>query len=594
MLTGNNLEIIEWNAFVVTSEWMTSEGLRSLNLSRCGLRHIQREAFSHLSYLNVLDLSGNDVISAGDLVQALRDLDVTSLRSLHLHDVNITSSTLGRLFRREEWLSLRDLDLSNNAITSVPHGAFHSLANLRNLDLSHNRLEQPGDLDDLGKLERLSLAHNRLATLTEVDFDGLHGLRVLDLSHNAIGQLTSEPFQHLFDLDKLVLSNNRITTVALTTGLETLKSLHLAHNYISTDVTFARGLKSLRHIDVSFNRMTSLQTGWFTDAQSLTVANFSHNVIAHVASEAFGGASVTSLDLSHNDLDTLNDVIWPGSLASLSVASNHVTNISARCLLGLHHVTDLDLSGNRLKSLPRDMARYIPGVSRLDLSNNDLDRYVSHVTGHSPLAMMAGLQWLVLSGNSITTLSPSLLSSHPSPVVSRIQRLDLSNNLLQSIPEQVVISLTDLQYLDLSHNRFTQLDPGVLTRSGSMRVVDLSYNPWACTCEIGALYDWMTSSGRVTVAHLYTPAAYTCQSPPSLAHTSIMAWAGPECSHAPPPLSVIVLLGVACVVIVLVGLGIGLLCHVMCVRHQRYHGDHEDAKYSSIRDSPPHTVRPWL
>jgi len=128
--------------------------------------------------------------------------------------------------------NLRNLDLSNNKITQLPDN-IGSFKMLKTLALHKNKLsELPVGIGKLTKLETLSLQSNLLTRLPSA-FGQLKHLKELNLSHN---DLTAFPTA-LFDLgllDILDLSNNKITNVP--DGVDKLEvtEMNLNQNQISS------------------------------------------------------------------------------------------------------------------------------------------------------------------------------------------------------------------------------------------------------------------------------------------------------------------------------------------------------------------------
>ena len=82
------------------------------------------------------------------------------------------------------------LDLSSNAITTIPPFLFRPLSGLQELSLAHNALEIfPAALCQLHSLRELDLSHNHLANIgasSEMFSSGLPALQRLDVSHNVL------------------------------------------------------------------------------------------------------------------------------------------------------------------------------------------------------------------------------------------------------------------------------------------------------------------------------------------------------------------------------------------------------------------------
>ena len=106
------------------------------------------------------------------------------------------------------------LHLQKNKLAALPVGAFDRLARLRGLDLTGNALTTlpEGVLVPLKSLTRLSLKNNQLAKIAKGAFDGLAGLRGLDLSANQLAALPLRLFDGLPRLTELGLGENKLSS----------------------------------------------------------------------------------------------------------------------------------------------------------------------------------------------------------------------------------------------------------------------------------------------------------------------------------------------------------------------------------------------
>ena len=136
------------------------------------LPNIHPRAFRHLSQLRVLDLTNVSIIldrhdSFGDLV---------SLK--HLYFIHTLTSTIySNAFQLPNLLSLH---LQHSRIHYIEDGAFCSLLNLTNLDLSYNNLKHLRALRCLYGLHILDISNNKLAT---IDYAAIENIAVVRFSN---------------------------------------------------------------------------------------------------------------------------------------------------------------------------------------------------------------------------------------------------------------------------------------------------------------------------------------------------------------------------------------------------------------------------
>jgi len=143
--------------------------------------------------------------------------------------------------------NLRNLDLSNNKIPTLPQniGAFKML---KNLTMSKNKLTAiPDDLGKLSKLESLNLSFNLIQSVPS-SFQQLKNLKEIHLSHNQISTFPVS-LANLKQLAIVDLSYNRLTAVPSEAGKLEATELVLNCNQISVlapEISNCPRLKTLR------------------------------------------------------------------------------------------------------------------------------------------------------------------------------------------------------------------------------------------------------------------------------------------------------------------------------------------------------------
>ena len=170
------------------------------------------------------------------------------------------------------------------------------------------------------------------------------------------------------------------------------------------------------------------------------------------------------------------------TLLDVSFTSAPAT-LAAGDFAGLTALATLFLDGGtqRLTSLPAALFDGLSGLTRLELSGNQLGLAADTFAGLTSLAT------LDLSGNELTGLPAGVFAE-----VSTLTTLDLSGNDLATLPAGVFADLSALTTLDLSGNDLATLPAGLFTGLSALAALDLSGNtdaPLALTVTLQAAGD---------------------------------------------------------------------------------------------------------
>ncbi|CAN9511548.1 unnamed protein product [Ophioblennius macclurei] len=200
------------------------------------------------------------------------------------------------------------------------------------------------------------------------------------------------------------------------------------------------------------------------------------------------------LDLSSNDMGPLSDTMLAGpgytTLVSLDISSNDITEVSPNALSKLRYLDTLDLSHNRLASLPSNCFSGLP-LAEVDLSHNDFQEFDMHVfaakvngepvsvdLSHNRLASVNGTSRGKLLHVQTLNLAGNQLSSVPNLTGLPLRYLNLDGNLIAEIQEGAFAQMKDLVYLSISGlGELRQIDANSFKGLQSLQVLDLSNNP---------------------------------------------------------------------------------------------------------------------
>ena len=311
--------------------------------------------------------------------------------------------------------------------------------------------------------------------------------------------------------------------------------------------------------------------------------------------------NLITMDLSHNNLyqlqpflstclGNLRDLIINGNsleylpqdifvtfsnLVHLKLARNGIEVIDKAALRGLHKLTDLDLSENRLFSpnpgwfqdlgsalekldlsknnlhfIQRKVFRYLESLKNLDLSFNQ----IQHVYTHAFYGL-SGLKQLLLNNNHITNIPSQSLrifnqidlidisnnhctylktgdfkhvnvlhlkmnNNKDLCIIDReafsdmpfLQKLEIQNNInLVYLDRNAFVNLNQLQLLLIANNRLTSLEQSTISSLPGLQALALEGNPWACDCRL----EWIESSFVSYRVTLVDKPHGTCATPES-------------------------------------------------------------------------------
>lgn len=203
-----------------------------------------------------------------------------------------------------------------------------------------------------------------------------------------------------FDLNDLDLKvNGKAEHHFRLTMTLSVKSLSVTHNSIEhlANDTLAY-LPSLRHLDLSHNVLTSIESGAFShQSASLSSLLLHHNPLRTLAAAVFWHlANLRVLDLSHCSLHRLDDSVFRDlvalehlnlsansfchvtavlftpltSLSTLNLARNPIVSVESAAFSHLHQLTALNLSQTGLQTLPDSLFDSLERLEILDLSHN--------------------------------------------------------------------------------------------------------------------------------------------------------------------------------------------------------------------------------
>ncbi|XP_068951669.1 toll-like receptor 9 [Petaurus breviceps papuanus] len=480
--------------------------LEGLVLSDNSLSQLDSRWFQNLGNLTVLDLSGNflsEDITNTTAFQSLTKLkklklsfnyhkkvsyaqlhlapsfqNLTSLEVLDMTGIFFRSLTLATIQPLLGLPSLRKLLLPMNFISKAELSIFGLFRSLKYVDLSENKVTGASNVKSVNvepaaspelllKLERTPQDHPPVSEdfMPRCDSSNF----TLDLSQNNMVTIHPEMFNRLSTVDCLRLSSNSINQAvngSQFSSLTNLWLLDLSQNKL--DLYHSRSFTELPHLkalDLSFNSQSFQAHGighnlsFIRHLPNLQYLSLAHNQIYARVSQRLSSNSIEALDFSGNLLSRM----W----AEGDLYQHFFQNLS--------RLTRLDLSQNKLRTLPDRVLAHLPKSLRLLWAKNN------HITffNWSSLHFLPSLEVLDLSGNLLDRLATGHI-----PSSTQLHTLDLSKNHISFIPQGFFTPASKLRVLNLFGNVLKTLDRGWFgSLALSLQELDIGANPLHCECD---------------------------------------------------------------------------------------------------------------
>ncbi|XP_065092078.1 carboxypeptidase N subunit 2-like [Ochlerotatus camptorhynchus] len=200
--------------------------------------------------------------------------------------------------------NLKNLDVSANLVGILPQDVFGTCQNLEAIDIAHNRLHLFNAIELIGcnKLHRLNVSSNQLIFINWEPLNDLRLLEHIDLSNNLISSVMVPRYAK-----KIVARNNHIHKLATDPNsfIFMLEYLDASRNRLNNIETLARFGK-MTYIDLSYNRLLSVDFALFKNMRSLRELNLAHNNIFAVSTSDVQPIALRLVDLSNNELTRLS------------------------------------------------------------------------------------------------------------------------------------------------------------------------------------------------------------------------------------------------------------------------------------------------
>ncbi|KAJ9601431.1 hypothetical protein L9F63_000455 [Diploptera punctata] len=193
--------------------------------------------------------------------------------------------------------------------------------------------------------------------------------------------------------------------------------------------------------------------------------------------------SVLFINLENNDISFLDDDVFQINhllkIETLNLAHNAIRIIRTNAFRGLNNLQRLDLTGNELTNLDRNLFSYLQKITWLSLEDNKL----LVLPREECFLNIETLITLYLSNTNISELYKATFECMPN-----LENIYLNNNNLHTIDVDVFSKIV----LN-SQNSF-----GIASLQ-KLRNLDLSGNPWKCDCDLHLIANKYNLPGKEDV-----------------------------------------------------------------------------------------------
>lgn len=320
--------------------------LKVLNLSKNSMELFQSTRSIDFYKLVCLDLSENKLSYFPLLPQnnILEYLDI-SRNQLQSFEVTGSPETKTRVF----FYHLRYLDMSYNQLKNLPESFFYCMGSLQVLNVSNNCISSFSITNEglLQTVKIINLSYNSLQTLTFGE-NTLPSLEQLFVQGNNLAVLDHRIFQRLPNIKHLHLQQNNLEICTLDqnhqdppdcvsfTSIPNLHFLNLSENNLRTLPANAFANTSLTLLDLSLNPGLDMDKHSLSGLESSLVhLLLRENNISSLNTDLSSLRSLKHIDLSTNQLTTLPTWNRESSIESLNLQNNNLVTLEYSTMLAL-------------------------------------------------------------------------------------------------------------------------------------------------------------------------------------------------------------------------------------------------------------------
>eukprot|EP00063_Salmo_salar_P071671 XP_014046506.1 PREDICTED: PH domain leucine-rich repeat-containing protein phosphatase 1-like [Salmo salar] len=446
--------------------------LRSLNLSNNQLGQFP-VAICDIPTLTEVNLSCNFLTNVGQAVGSMTNLQTFLLDGNCLSELPSELGSLQRLgylglsFNQfthvpqvlERLASMERLCMAGNSLDTLVLQSFR-LLRVKHVDLRLNKIRVvvPDEPDLLRHVTQLDVRDNGLE---ELDASLFPRLEVLHCERNHIATLKVKGSM----LKAVYAQNNELRELEVSPVPSTLTYMDISRNRMEAVPEWLCEIKKLEVLDISHNLVTELPARLLCSS-SLRKLSAGHNHLQKLP-ERVERPLLEVLDVQHNQLAELpcNLFLKSDSLRCLNASANKLEHLPPSSLSEESNsvLQELYLTNNRLTDKCVPLLTGHTHLRVLHMAYNYL-----HTFPASKMAKLEELEELDLSGNRLKTVPTTIMN------LRRMHTLIAHSNTIEVFPE--VMQLMEMKCVDLSCNELSEISlPENLPPK--LQELDLTGNP---------------------------------------------------------------------------------------------------------------------
>ncbi|VDH97114.1 Hypothetical predicted protein [Mytilus galloprovincialis] len=416
--------------------------------------------------------------------------------------------------------TVTNIDMSNRGITEIDELLFSNCnPQAISIDLSGNQITH---------INATSFASYD-AGLSQKYISLFYQLKTLNLNDNQIKSINPDAFKYTTVLDTLNMRNNQLRSLESDVFEpigDTLVTLVMSNNEIESigESMFGTNLKRLRHVDLSYNKMTYMEA-WPYIPPSIIKFDLSHNNVNEFTNRLNWTYNLqepyhTFVDLRYNQF-TIWDDQWlkryqkPGGdfVGDFVTLQADITNNNWTCDCQMHYMASKiqksfyryaksELSNVKCSNPPNLRGQRILTVDlnefNCDVANCSFGCTCTNISETKILqvdCMNGNLIKLPMELPNIPNRTIMLDVSNnniwkidPRPYVDQLVKFNAANNKLVFIDQETVKNMTQSNLsMNISNNNLKFLPNSIQ----NIKYISISDNPFMCDCNMTWMKGWL-------------------------------------------------------------------------------------------------------